>query len=258
MCYVKEWGHDIITNRGITFGDSLSKVQKAYGKTQKRKINHTDSMYIRLYDNNPAHNLDKWKYYLEYRYVTKYKDKICIRFYFDKNDKVCAIIYQPVELDRLYSKTFFKSGVKIIPPEGKQVTMKKIDGKKVYMIPIESSIIFEKENSNTQDIKAKRFSDDLLDIRTSVYDKDDEVVAFADYDDFKYFNIKYNVRYSVKGLFGQMRKNNTKTKKLLSYKKFGDYKFIAMKAQPNYGVYDRFFESEECMIPDYLFFQLVD
>ena len=44
----------------------------------------------------------------------------------------------------------------------------------------------------------------------------------------------------------------------ISYKKFGDYKFMMMKVLPYYNAYDYFFEAEERMIPEYIYFKIVD
>ena len=253
-CFDK--GQTIVTYRNIVMGDSLAKVQKAYGKAKKHKFINTESTYIREQDHNPAYHLHTWKYYLEYRYTTEFKDKICLRFYFNNKDRVCAIGAQPVKLDRLYSKVFFKSGIEIKVPEGKKLTTKKIDGKKVYMIPADSTIIFHKENSNVRNIQAAPYDDDLIEIQSSVYDKDNYAFAHVDYQNLIYFNIKFNETYKVKDLFGKMCRSDKDEK--ISYKKFGDYKFIVMKVLPYYNAYDYFFEAEERMIPEYIYFKIVD
>ena len=69
-------------------------------------------------------------------------------------------------------------------------------------------------------------------------------------------NIKYNETYKVKDLFGKMCRSDKDEK--ISYNKFGDYKFMMMKVLPYYNAYDYFFEAEERMIPEYIYFKIVD
>lgn len=90
----------IKTNRDIVLGSTMKSVTKAYGDVKASKIKKDETIYKLLLDqsnDNLTKTMKSSVTYIDYTYTytdsNKYKNKLAIRFYFDKDDKVNAIVY---------------------------------------------------------------------------------------------------------------------------------------------------------------------
>ena len=194
------------TSRGIKPGSSMSTVKKQYGKAEKQKVDLNDNTHSRIvYEYLPFYA----DYYFEYTYK-KSGDEYCIRFYADKKDKVRYILYGKNLMAEVRQKTAdihlsFKA------PNGKKVTMKTIDGKKVYLIPKGSKMTFTSE------------SDLELHVMFLQYDKNGNCIAksrtFWDSPDF-------NKTYSVKSMLEDCYQYDYKN---------GMWKYKIDKSDPSLG-----------------------
>lgn len=137
---------NVKTNRGVKVGSKLSAVKSKYGKITSKKFDTKESFnkYIKQYDFQYGVNTSAWKKYLEYSYKKNKKDDRRLRFYFDKNDKVTAIVY-------IYKHSKFKLSGKTVDigfsfqaPNGKKITTKTVDGKKVQVLPKNTKIKYNK------------------------------------------------------------------------------------------------------------------
>lgn len=234
------------TNRGIEIGDSLSKVEEAYGKATVNKIVKNDPVYTTIKDCLPSYNMEAWRYYLEYKYTTVDKYKLCIRFYFNKKDKLDMVVYTSDDYKGAYCSKFFKSGIKFVASKGKKITTKTIDGKKVYMVPKDSTFIFKKNNKYNVTVNAKIVNNPYIDGGDSIwYDEDS-------YTSYKY--LKYNKSYSVKSYFTKVY--DFELDKKVSLKSVGDYKYMYLKLEAAPADFNENYN--KVPIPEYVYFKIVD
>lgn len=124
------------TNRNVKLGSTEAFVKKQYGNAAKVKAGKKDKFYKLVKYEYPAVDISIWKNYLEYTYKNG-SDNYIIRFYLNKKNKVVAIVYTK-NLDQFYeypNKEATAPKLTFQAPKGKKITTKKINGKKVYMLP---------------------------------------------------------------------------------------------------------------------------
>lgn len=142
-------GKDIKTYRGIRVGSKLSAVKKKYGNSGKKKYDAKESFnrYYKEYGfqyTGGDKDDSKWKNYVEYVYKKNGKNDRRLRFYLDKNDKVAAIIYIDKYKNYKLSKRSVKDiGLTFQAPEGKKITTKTINGKRVQVLPARTKMVYE-------------------------------------------------------------------------------------------------------------------
>lgn len=90
---------------------------------------------------------------MDYSYK-KGSDKYRIRFYLNQKNKVTAVVFLK-NLEQFYKwpNKELKTGLDFQAPEGKKVTTKTINGKKVYMLPKGTKIVFKKGVMSEQEFK---------------------------------------------------------------------------------------------------------
>lgn len=132
------------TNRGVKPKSTEAYVKKQYGNTTKRKVDQKERYYKCMKYESVLADLSLWKNYLEYNYNNK-GNNYKIRFYLDAKNKVSAIAYIK-NLNRFYNypNKEINAGLIFKAPRGKAVSTKKINGKKVYMLPKGTKIRFNK------------------------------------------------------------------------------------------------------------------
>ncbi len=89
----------IKTSRGIVLGSTMKSVTKAYGDKKAIKVDKDEKIYKCLMDQSVdflTKTLKASDTYIDYTYTYtdsyKYKNKVAIRYYFDKDDKVSIIV----------------------------------------------------------------------------------------------------------------------------------------------------------------------
>lgn len=236
----------VLTNKNIKIGDSLSKVQKAYGITEKHMLDKSEQIYAVMYVDYPTRCLEKeWKYYLTYSCKGDNQRDYYMNFYFDSKDKLkCIIIYPDQEVACFrYANKLYRSGYKFIAPKGKKIATKTIGGKKVYLLPEGTKIKFNsKENYNIiADISM--YSNEL----DGQYNKR---IAFT-YESQNTFKNKksYKATDLVKKLMAS--EYDYDTPKNVNYKKLGKYKYFVMKLRPQDDVFPN------SLIPELVYFKFV-
>ena len=133
------------SNRGskIELGKTTeSYIIKNYGKTKSVKVSKKETIYKFMEYRECTIDLSTWKTYLEYTYK-KGKDKYFLRFYLDKKKKVTAVMYMKNKEFYKYPNKKMNPGLKFKAPKGKTITTKKINGKKVYIVPKGTKIYFK-------------------------------------------------------------------------------------------------------------------
>lgn len=136
----------IKTKRGIKIGSKLSTVKSKYGNASKKKFDNKESFnkYIRQYDFQYGVNTSKWKNYVEYTYKKNTKNDRRLRFYLDKNNKVTAIVYICKYKNYKLTNKTVNIGFSFKAPKGKKITTKTVGGKKVQVLPANTTIKYNK------------------------------------------------------------------------------------------------------------------
>lgn len=131
------------TYRKVGFNSTEALVKKQYGKAVKRKVTPKEKFYKWTKYELCGYDFSACKSYLEYTYK-KGGNKYHIRFYLNKKNKVAAVVYfkNPNKFYN-YPNKEVNPGLSFKTPKGKKVTTKKINGKKVYMIPKGTKISFK-------------------------------------------------------------------------------------------------------------------
>lgn len=121
--------------RGIGTDATYQQVAEKYGSTSKIQAKSTERIYKYLKYGCVTNNVELWKSYVEYRYK-KSGDVYSLRFCFDKQDKVIAIIFIKNE-EKVYNypNKQFHTNIKFRTPTGENVETMTMNGKKVYVIP---------------------------------------------------------------------------------------------------------------------------
>lgn len=241
-----EGGSEIVlTNKNIKLGDSLSKVQKAYGVTKKLKLDKTEEIYATMYINYPTRCLEKeWKYYLQYSCQDEEDGRYhFMNFYFDSKDKLKCIIVYGDRVNPVYTNKLYKSGYKFIAPKGKKVTTKTIGGKKVYLLPKGTKIKFNSKENYPIMADIEMYSNEL-------YGQYNKQIAFTYIGKNTFKNKKtYKASDLVKKLMACEYEYSEP--ELVNYKKLGDYKYFVMKLRPQDS------KDFEQLIPELVYFKFV-
>lgn len=172
---VKTKGKFLKTNRNVKIGSTESYVKKQYGKTSKVKVKQNERFYKQMKYNQCGTDISIWKTYLDYN-LKKGNDKYKIRFYLDKKNKVTAIVYIK-NLNKFYNypNKELNPGLTFQAPNGKKVTTKTINGKKVYMIPRGTKIKFKKGSMTKTEFNKVSYYISMYDVygkQMGYYDRD--------------------------------------------------------------------------------------
>lgn len=208
------------TNRGVKLKSTEDYVKKQYGSTTKRKVDQKEKYYKYTKYNNILTDLSLWKNYLEYSYRKK-GDSYKIRFYLNAKNKVSAIAYIK-NLDQFYNypNKEIDPGLVFKAPKGKAISTKKINGKKVYMLPKGTKIRFNKPIKST--------------IWLELYNPYGKLMAgvpgygFGD-------GLKHKKDYDLEGQINQKLMSGKDYTRRFNTKKLGKYLYFILRVMPPYG-----------------------
>lgn len=133
------------TYRGIKVGSTVSAVKKKYGSATVKKYTGKDNFgkYLKQYGAYWGIDTTGWKTYLDYTYTESKTLEHRLRFCFDKNNKVIKILYiQNYKKIKLSKNKVTDVKLNFESPSGSKITTKKINGKKVYILPKDATITY--------------------------------------------------------------------------------------------------------------------
>ena len=213
--YVEAKDKGVALSRGIKMGSTEAEIKAAFGEVNKTTGSAKERFMKFVKYNCLTTDTTSWTDYLEYKYTEK-KNTYLIRFYLNKDNKLTAAVYLK-NLKNFYNfpNKELKSGLTFVAPQGKKITTKTIDGKKVYMVP-EGSQYFRDQKKSTKNWKD-------IDYRVYLLDEDGEVLAQSESDGMVWGK-KAKVANLVKSCLVQDKK--TGEWKSLNLKNIGEYKYF--------------------------------